>query len=139
MFVIDTGGYDVILGMTWLSRHHAIIDCRSKVIVFKIPLQAEFSIVGESRVDRQSPQGEFEAMTGQQSVIPVEEEYSDVFSEESPRLPPKRIMEFAIDIIPGTTPISKAPHRMAHPELEILKEQIDEYLEKGFIRPSTSP
>ena len=38
MFLLDTGGYDVILGMTWLSRHHAVIDCRSRVVVFKIPL-----------------------------------------------------------------------------------------------------
>ena len=39
MFVIDTGGYDVILGMVWLSKHHAVIDSRSKVVVFRIPLQ----------------------------------------------------------------------------------------------------
>ena len=48
-------------------------------------------------------------------------------------------MEFAIDLILCTTPIARAPHRMAQPELEILKEQIEEYSAKGFIRPSTSP
>ena len=52
MFVIDIGGFDVILGMAWLSRHHAVIDCRSKVVVFKIPLQAEFSIIGDPKADR---------------------------------------------------------------------------------------
>ena len=114
--------------MAWLSKHHAVIDCRSKVVVFRITLQAEFSIIGESKADRQVQQGKFGAVAGQRSVIPVEEAYSYVFLEESLRLPPKRVMEFFIDIIPDTTPISKAPHRMAHPELEILKEQIDEYL-----------
>ena len=79
------------------------------------------------------------AVAGQRKMIPVEEEYSDVFSEESPRLPPERVIELAIDLILGTTPIAKAPQRMAQPELEILKEQIDEYSAKGFIRPSTSP
>ena len=52
MFIIDTGGYDVILGMVWLSKHHAVIDCRSKVVEFRIPLQIEFSIIGESKADR---------------------------------------------------------------------------------------
>ena len=56
-----------------------------------------------------------------------------------PRLPPVRIMEFTIDLIPGTTLIAQAPHRMAQPELEIPKEHVDEYLAKGFIRPSSSP
>ena len=72
-------------------------------------------------------------------MTPVEEEYSDVFSVVTRRLPPVRAVEFAINLIPGAVPIAQAPHRMAQPELEILKEQIDEYLEKGFIRPSSSP
>ena len=54
MFVLDTGGYNIIMGMAWLSRHHAVIDCRSRVVVFRIPLQQEFSIIGESRVSSQS-------------------------------------------------------------------------------------
>ena len=72
-------------------------------------------------------------------MIPVEEEFCDVFSEESSRLPPERVMEFAIDLILGTMPIARAPYRMAQPELELLKEHICEYSAKGFIRPSTSP
>ena len=72
-------------------------------------------------------------------MIPVEEEYSDVFSDVTPRLPPVRAVEFTIDLIPGAAPIAQPPHRMAQPELEILKEQIDEYLAKGFIGPSSSP
>ena len=79
MFVMNTGGYDVILGMAWLSRHHAIIDCRSRVVIFRIPLQSEFSIIGESRASSQSWQGSCAEMASQQKLIPVEEEYSDVF------------------------------------------------------------
>ena len=59
--------------------------------------------------------------------------------EELPRLPPDSILEFFIDIIPGITPISKAPYRMTPTELVILKKQLQDYLDKGLIRPSTSP
>ena len=86
--------------------------------------------IGEPRANRQSQQGEYVAVAGQQKMIPVEEEFSDVFSEESPRLLQNIVMEFAIDLIPGTAPISRAPHRMTQPELKILNEQIYEYSAK---------
>jgi hypothetical protein len=54
-------------------------------------------------------------------------------------MPPKRKVEFAIELIPGTAPISKRAYRVSRPELVELKKQIDELLEKGYIRPSTSP
>jgi hypothetical protein len=66
-------------------------------------------------------------------------EFPDVFPEELPGLPPERKVEFAIELIPGTAPISKRAYRVSEPELVELKKQIDELLEKGYIRPSTSP
>jgi hypothetical protein len=66
-------------------------------------------------------------------------EFSDVFSEELPGMPPERKVEFAIELIPSTAPISKRAYRVSRPELVELKKQIDELLEKGYIRPSTSP
>ena len=66
-------------------------------------------------------------------------EFSDVFPEELPGLPPDREIEFCIDIVPNTDPISMSPYRMAPAELKELKEQLQELLDKGFIRPSTSP
>ncbi|WVZ70142.1 hypothetical protein U9M48_018834, partial [Paspalum notatum var. saurae] len=71
--------------------------------------------------------------------VPVVREYPDVFPEELPGLPPVRAIEFAIDLIPGTTPIAKAPYRMSGKEYDELKKQLDELLEKGFIRDSVSP
>jgi hypothetical protein len=62
-----------------------------------------------------------------------------VFPEELPGMPHKRKVEFAIDLIPGTVPISKRAYRVSRPELVELKKQIAELLEKGYIRPSTSP
>jgi hypothetical protein len=66
-------------------------------------------------------------------------EFPDVFPEELPGMPPERKVEFAIELIPGTTLISKRAYRVSGPELVELKKQIDELLEKGYIRPSTSP
>jgi hypothetical protein len=71
--------------------------------------------------------------------IPVVQEFIDIFPEDFPGLPPDREIEFSIDLIPGATPISKAPYRMAPAELKELKTQIQELLGKGFIRPSISP
>ncbi|WVZ97174.1 hypothetical protein U9M48_042729, partial [Paspalum notatum var. saurae] len=81
------------------------------------------------------------AQTEAQAIakIPIVCEYSDVFPEELPGLPPDRDVEFRIDLVPGTAPVSKRPYRMAPDELKELKTQLQEQLDKGFIRPSSSP
>jgi hypothetical protein len=66
-------------------------------------------------------------------------EYLDVFPDELPGMPPDRDIEFPIELQPGTVPISKRPYRMPPAELAELKKQLQELLDKGFIRPSTSP
>jgi hypothetical protein len=71
--------------------------------------------------------------------VPVANEFADVFPEELPGMPPDRDIEFVIEFKPGTTPIYKTAYRMATLELAELKEHIKELLEKGFIRPSSSP
>ena len=71
--------------------------------------------------------------------VPVVCEYSDVFLEELPWLPPNRDIEFAIDLMPGTTPIAKRPYRMLVEELVELKKQLKELLDKEYIQPSASP
>ncbi|RVW32976.1 hypothetical protein CK203_095563 [Vitis vinifera] len=66
-------------------------------------------------------------------------DYPDVLPDDLLGLPPEREVEFTIDLAPETTPISKAPYRMAPMELKELKIQLQELLDKGFIRPSVSP
>jgi len=66
-------------------------------------------------------------------------EFPDVFPDSLPGMPPDREIEFIIDLLPGTAPIAKRQYRMAPPELDLLKESIDELLAKGYIRPSSSP
>jgi hypothetical protein len=71
--------------------------------------------------------------------IKVVNEYSYVFLDELPGMPPDRDIEFSIELLPGTSPISKRPYRMDVKDLAELKKQIEELLSKGFIRPSSSP
>jgi len=71
--------------------------------------------------------------------IPVEREFQDVFPEELPGLPPVREIEVSIETIPGVSPIAQSPYRMTPMELAELKVQLQELLDKGFIRPSNSP
>jgi hypothetical protein len=159
LIVFDMEGFDIILGMDWLSNNHAIIDCHSKEIIFRLPADTEFKFVG-TKVNH-TPQM-ISATQAKQLIlegcqvylacikessheekkiedIPVVQEFLDVFPEDLPGLPPDRELEFCIELTPGTAPISKAPYRMAPAELKELKTQLQELLDKGFIRPSVSP
>ncbi len=71
--------------------------------------------------------------------IPIVQEYPEVFPEDLTTMPPKKEIEFRIDLSPGTAPIYKRPYRVAANELAEVKKQVDEQLQKGYIRPSTSP
>ena len=66
-------------------------------------------------------------------------EYVDVFPNELPGLPPQRVVDFGIELHLGTSPISMTPHKMALVELQELRVQLQKLMDKGFIRPSTSP
>ena len=71
--------------------------------------------------------------------IRVVRNFLDVFPEELPGMPPDTEVEFVIDLLPGTVPISKRPYRMVVEELKELKKQLTELQEAGYIRPSSSP
>ncbi|XP_057996241.1 uncharacterized protein LOC131175603 [Hevea brasiliensis] len=134
--------FDVILGMDWLSTHYATLDCRNKKVYFHIPGVEEFSFDGDRSVApynlvsaisarkmlRRGCQG-YLALVRDTSVegvsmenVPIVREFMDVFPEELPGLPPGREIEFCIDVVPGTNPISMPPYRMAPAELKELKE-----------------
>ena len=66
-------------------------------------------------------------------------EFSDVFPKDLPRLPLDRDVEFAIELEPGSAPISRRPYHTAPKELAEMKKQLEELLEKGFIHLSSSP
>ena len=71
--------------------------------------------------------------------IPVVREFPDVLFEELPGIPLDREVDLSIEIVPRTTPVSRASYRMAPAEFKELKVQLQELLDKGFVRPSVSP
>jgi hypothetical protein len=81
----------------------------------------------------------FETIVQEILDISVVCEFLDVFLEDFPGLPPEGDVEFVIELKPGTTPISRRSYRMPPNELAELKTQLQDLLEKGFIRPSSSP
>ncbi|KAL0534284.1 hypothetical protein IC582_028573 [Cucumis melo] len=159
LIVLDMLDFDVILGMDWLAANHASIDCSRKEVTFNPPLMASFKfkgggskslpqVISAIRASKLLSQGTWGILASvvdtrevdvSLSSEPVVRDYPDVFPEELPGLPPHREVEFAIELEPGTVPISRAPYRMAPAELKELKVQLQELLDKGFIRPSVSP
>ncbi|KAL0553793.1 hypothetical protein IC582_007697 [Cucumis melo] len=151
--------FDVILGMDWLAANHASIDCSRKEVTFNPPSMASFKfkgggskslpqVISAIRASKLLSQGTWGILASvvdtreadvSLSSEPVVRDYPDVFPEELPGLPPHREVEFAIELESGTVPISRAPYRMAPAELKELKVQLQELLDKGFIRPSVSP
>ena len=143
--VMAMSGFDVILGMDWLSLYRAIIDYyRQRVTVCTLSGNC-FHFLGD-RVGRvlppvYDPQGRSElscllanCMSSKcdetRTELPrVVCEYSDIFSEDLVSLPPHREVEFSIDLVPGTAPISMAPYRFTPAELSELKVQLQELLD----------
>ncbi|KAK2441465.1 hypothetical protein QL285_012763 [Trifolium repens] len=137
---------EIILGMDWLSYHYVILDCARKLVFFPEPGVRRY--LSANRLSVVMCNGEPEivslASLGVTSEIRIGEfrlvqDFQDVFPSEIPAFPPCREVEFFIDLQPGTGPISESAYRMAPSELVELKSQIEDLLEKGFIRPSVSP
>jgi hypothetical protein len=128
---------DIILGANWMTRHQVVLDIASRIVEIKSPICRSFTLFLPSQDSTRSCA--FAMMELPLKKIPVVCEYADVFLNELPGMPPDRDIEFAIELQPGTTPISKRPYWMPPIELAELKKQLQELLDKGFIRPSTSP
>ena len=144
LLVMPLRDFDVILGMDWLSEHHAKLDCFTKEIVLQPSDHMCIVFKGEKEnlpVCTISASREFKMIKkGCEAYlahvvdtrfsglklddIPVVKEYPDVFSDDLPGLPPNRDIEFTIELKPGTEPISIPPYRMAPIELQELKTQL---------------
>jgi hypothetical protein len=152
---LELSDFDIILGMNWLGKNKARLDCFTKIVtfqgakgetmVFKGERISNFTNIISGMVARKllkkgcttylayvinSKKGKIGL-----SDIPFVREFLDVF----PGLPPEKEVEVTIDILPEVSPIAQPPYRMAPKELDELKIQLQELLDKGFIRPSNSP
>ena len=139
LYVLPSCDFDVILGLDWLSKHEAWIDCHDKRLYLRGLGKESILLMDKKRVSifaKMSLQADEEYGVQETRII---SEFSDVFPEDLPGLPPVREVEFGIEVIPGTAPVSITPYRMAPVELKELKKQLQELQDKGFIRPSFSP
>jgi hypothetical protein len=139
---LESKGIDVILGMDWLSKHNGLIDCVKKAIRLTPSSGKELEYVVENLVmDKASSNRIVLNHLDTTSTLDIKtvSEFLDVFLEELPSMPPDREIEFVIELVPGTAPIFNRPYRMAANQLAKLKEQLQELLDKGYIRPSASP
>ncbi|WVZ75931.1 hypothetical protein U9M48_023947 [Paspalum notatum var. saurae] len=136
--VLSDQGIDVILGMNWMAENDAVLHVGSREV------QLKSKVTGKILKVHIPEQKHIEATVNTTELqeikkIPVVCEFPDVFPEELPGLPPNRDVEFKIDLVPRTAPVSRRPYRMAPDKLKELKTQLQEQLDKGFIRPSSSP
>ncbi|GKE99980.1 putative reverse transcriptase domain-containing protein, partial [Tanacetum coccineum] len=156
---IELGSFDVIIGMDWLAKNHAVIVCDEKIV--RIPYGNEILIVQGDKCDKEKKsklsiiscekaqkymEKGYQLFLAQVTVKEnkdksKEKRLKDVptvrdFPEDLPGLPPTRQVEFQIDLVPGAAPVARAPYRLAPSEMEELSTQLQELFEKGFIRPS---
>nr|GFA95553.1 putative reverse transcriptase domain-containing protein [Tanacetum cinerariifolium] len=161
---VELGSFDVIIGIDWLAKYHALIVCDEKVV--HIPYGNEVLIIqgdncdGESKLNIisctktrkyiqkgcqvylaqvTSKKAEDKSEEKRLEDVPIVREFPEVFPEDLPGLPPARQVEFQIDLVPGAAPVARAPYRLAPAEMQELSTQLQELSDKGFIRPSSSP
>ena len=153
------GEFDVVIGMDWLGQYKADISCEDKTVQIIAPNGEKLVVYGErrsgtmpvctfARAKRYLSHGcqaylahviDSEKRSKTLQEFPVVNEFPDVFPDELPGIPPDRQIDFRIELVPGATPVAKTPYRLAPTEMQELMKQLQELLDKGFIRPSTSP
>jgi hypothetical protein len=137
LLILGLEGMDIILGADWMTQHRVVLDVAARALEIRSPSFGDLTLYLLSQEPTRSCA--FAMIELPLKKIPVVYEYADVFPDELPGMLPDRDIEFAIELQPGTTPISKRPYRKPPAELAELKKQLQELLDKGFIRPSTSP
>ncbi|KAJ9539536.1 hypothetical protein OSB04_032269 [Centaurea solstitialis] len=156
---IKIGSFDIIVGMDWMSDNRATICCAEKIVLITLSDGSVLEVHGEKpkrdikivsymkmRSHLRKECVAFLAHVVDKEVkekriqdLPVVRDFPEVFPEELPGLPPHRQVEFHIDLVPGAAPVAKSPYRLAPSEMQELSDQLQELLDKGFIRPSSSP
>ncbi|GJY68224.1 putative reverse transcriptase domain-containing protein [Tanacetum coccineum] len=163
---VELGSFDVIIGMDWLRRYHAVIVCDEKLV--QVPYgnetltfcgnessngrESRLTVISCSKAQEYMAKGcqvflaqisakkeEDKSERKQIEDVQIVRDFPEVFPEDLPGLPPARPVEFQIDLIPGAAPVARAPYRLAPSEMKELSEQLQELSDKGFIRPSSSP
>ncbi|GJV03425.1 putative reverse transcriptase domain-containing protein [Tanacetum coccineum] len=163
---VEMGSFDVIIGMDWLAKYHAVIVCDEKLV--RVPFgdkilifhgdgsnnghESRLNIISCTKTQKYLLKGcpiflahvttkkaEDKSKEKRLEEVPIVQDFPEVFPEDLPGIPPTRQVEFQIDLIPGAAPVARAPYRLAPSEMKELSDQLKELSDKGFIRPSSSP
>src|SRR5436190_12548579 len=128
---------DLILGVGWMEQHGAVIDTSTRTVSLNAPDSTRHIVL--PLPEHPVPSGSVCTLEVEPlEEIPVVSDYPDVFPEELSGLPPERAVEFSIELLPGTAPVFRKPYKMPPNDLAKMKVQLQELLDKGFIRPSSS-
>jgi hypothetical protein len=139
LVVLGSNGIDVILGCDWLKSCDGVIQCAKGTIMLISPQGERIQLSTDMSTNAKG-----DTMVNHLEGKPLENikvvcEYRDIFLEKLPGMTPDRDIEFSIELLLGTAPITKRPYRMDVKDLVELKKQLEELIEKGFIHPSSSP
>jgi hypothetical protein len=137
LLILESSGIDVILGIDYLTKYDGVISCAKRMVTLTSPQGERIGVNVNMPATTEAMINQLEEKSLEHIRIVCE--YPEVFSEELPGMPPDRDLEFSIELLPETAPISKRAYRMDVKDLIELKKQIEELLEKGFIHPSLSP
>nr|AAO73216.1 retrotransposon protein, putative, Ty3-gypsy sub-class [Oryza sativa Japonica Group]AAP68408.1 putative polyprotein [Oryza sativa Japonica Group] len=140
LILLESKDLDVILGMDWLTKFKGVIDCANRTVtltnekggtvVYKSPVSPKQG-VSLNQIEMGIPVVTKEKNSRKLEDIPIICEYPEVFPKDLTTMPPKREIEFQIDLAPGTAPIYKKPYKIAANELAEVKKQVEEQLQKG--------
>ncbi|GJV23965.1 putative reverse transcriptase domain-containing protein [Tanacetum coccineum] len=157
---VEMGSFDVIIGMDWLAKYHAVIVCDEKLV--RVPFgnktlifhgdgsnnghESRLNIISCTKAQKYLLEGcpiflaqvtmkeaEDKSKEKQLEEVPIVQDFPEVFPEDLPGIPPTRQVEFQIDLIPGAAPVARAPYRLAPSEMKELSDQLKELSDKGFI------
>nr|GEY76583.1 putative reverse transcriptase domain-containing protein [Tanacetum cinerariifolium] len=161
---VELGSFDVIIGMDWLAKYHALIVCDEMVV--RIPYGDEVLTIRGDNCDSGSKLNIILCTKTQKHIqkgcqvylvqvtskmakdkseerrledVPIVQEFQEAFPKDLPGLPPARQVEFQIDLVPGAAPVARAPYRLAQAKMQELSTQLQELSDRGFIRPSSLP
>jgi hypothetical protein len=137
LIILEGQGLDVILGMSWMKLHKAVLDIAGRLIHLDSPVYGKV-ILHLPAISRIKASLHHVAELKLEDIHVIQE-FLDVFLDDLPGMPPERAIVFKVELQPGTAPIAKAPYKMSPVKLKELKIQLQVLLDKGYIHPSISP
>ncbi|GJU96430.1 putative reverse transcriptase domain-containing protein [Tanacetum coccineum] len=157
---VEMGSFDVIIGMDWLAKYHAVIVCDEKLV--RVPFgdktlifhgdgsnnghESRLNIISCTKTQKYLLEGcpiflaqvtmkkaEDKSKEKQLEEVPIVQDFPEVFPEDLPGIPPTRQVEFQIDLIPGAAPVARAPYRLAPSEMKELIDDLFDQLQGSSI------